>query len=103
MTIAPLLHPALRRVPPQERKAALREARRTPLDILELVGTAAGLIAGILFMRGGLDSVGVARGAWESSTLESVIAGVAVAAIIAGFFFVRRTRRGLALVLRAHG
>jgi hypothetical protein len=99
MTLAPILHPELCRLPPEQRRAVLREARRTPLDILELVGMAAALIAAIVFVRGGPESLGEPTTALEGNTPESIVAGIAVGGILAILFLVRRTRRGLRRVL----
>ena len=92
MSIAPLLHPQLRRLPPEQWRAAVREARRAPLDILELVAMAVGLIAAAVVMRWAMDEV-------RGFGVESLFAGGAVAGTIVGMLLVRRTRRGLRRVL----
>jgi hypothetical protein len=99
MTLAPMLHPQLRRWPPDQRRAALREARRTPLDLLELVGMAAALIAAIMFVRGGPGSLGEATAAFEATSLEDIAAGAGVGTVLVVLFLIRRTRRGLRRLL----
>jgi hypothetical protein len=94
-----MLHPQLRRLPPEQRRAALREARRTPLDLLELVGMAAALIAAIMLVRGGPDSLGDATAALEATSLQDIAAGACVGTVVVVLFLIRRTRRGLRRLL----
>jgi hypothetical protein len=101
MALASMLHPALPRLTRDERRRALRQARRAPLDILELVAIAAGLIAAVLVMRGGLHGIGRARDAIEALETVDVAAGLALAASVVAAVLLRRTRRGLRHVLEA--
>lgn len=77
----------------------MRRARRTPLDLLELVGMAAAIIAAIVFARGGPGTLGEPTNALEAGTPESVVTGVAIGTILVALFLVRRTRRGLRRLL----
>lgn len=80
------LYPELRGMPDAERAAALRAARHEPLDLVELLGVAAGLIVAMLVARyaaGGLPEP------------ARIAAAIAVVALTAAPFLLRRTRRGL--------
>lgn len=94
MTLAPFLHPTLSRWPAEQRREVLREARRTPLDVFELMGMACALILAIVLMRGP-GNVGEATFALESGTPESIAAGALAGAVIVALLLFRRTRRGL--------
>ena len=96
-----MLHPALPRLTRDERRRALRQARCAPLDILELVAIAAGLIAAVLVMRGGLHGIGRARDAVETLEALDLAAGLALAGLVVAAVLLRRTRRGLRRVLEA--
>jgi hypothetical protein len=87
-----LLYPELRRFPPQDRTLALRKARRLTLDVVELLGIAAGLIVTTMVMRYG--AAGMALNLGESALLAAAVLFVAV-----GPFLSRRTRRGLRRML----
>ena len=99
MVLACFLHPVLWRLPAERRADILRKARRTPLDLVELVGIAAALIAAMVFARGGPAALGKAPASMEGSTPESVAAGLGVGAILVALFLVRRTQRGLRRLL----
>lgn len=77
MCIAELIHPSLSQVRPELRAGLLHRARRTPLDVVELLGTAAALIGVIIAER-------------QQLTVALIAAGTAIALLL-----VRRTRRGL--------
>ncbi len=98
MSIACLLHPALRRVPRPERGRALRAAQRVPLDVLELVGIAAALVAAAAFAREGAPALRAALGyaCAGSCAGADVLAAAVLVVATAGPFLLRRTRRGLA-------
>ena len=89
-TLALLLHPELRSLPPLQRKSALRHAHRTSFDTLELLGMAAGLVAASLASR-------YALAHWLAGMPAAAeLALVALATLLAvGPFLFRRTRRGL--------
>jgi hypothetical protein len=80
MPFATVLFPAWRRDAPDERRAALHEARNVSLDIVELLGIAAGLVVSLLVVR-------YAASSW--------LASFPVLAVAVGPFLLRRTRRGL--------
>ena len=92
--LAPLLHPELRALPLEARGQALREARRTPFDSLELLGMAAALIAAAMFLTYGLGSI-----VPHAGLLTTILVGALVFAATVGPFLIRRTRRGLAFFL----
>jgi ABC-type cobalamin transport system permease subunit len=69
-----------------ERRSALRAARHVPLDTVELLGVAAGLIVAMLVSR---------YAAGGQSEPARVAAAVAVVALTVAPFLLRRTRRGL--------
>lgn len=99
MFLAPRLHPMLSRLPPERRRSALREARRTPLDILELVTLAAALIVGVVFVRGGPQGAGDAAISWDAVSMGGIAGGAGFCALVLGLVLFRRTRRGLRHVL----
>lgn len=97
----PALLPELRRFPDAERDGALDQARRTPLDALELAGMAIGLVAVTALTK-------VATP--EPELVSRVVAvalnfGVALPLLVAalGPFHVRRLRRGLRAQLQRRG
>src|SRR5688500_17924129 len=94
--IAPLIHPALRALPPEARRQALREARRPPFDALELLSTAAALLAAPMFITYGLGSI-----VPHAGDLASLLAAALAFGATVGPFLIRRTRRGLAFFLAA--
>lgn len=99
MVLAGILHPALWRLPSERRADLLRKARRTPLDLVELVGIAAALIVAIVLARGGVGTLGTAAASMEGSTAESITAGLGVGSILIALFLMRRTQRGLRRLL----
>jgi hypothetical protein len=89
----PLLLPELRAFPHEERDGALRAAHDTALDVVELVGMAAGLVAVTALTRYGLP-------AGEPSMryvamLMNFAAAVPLLALALGPLHLRRLRRGL--------
>lgn len=87
-----LLYPELRRFAPQDRSVALRKARHLALDVVELLGIAAGLIVATIVIRYGVAGLSLDIG-------ESVLLAPAVLLVTVGPFLWRRTRRGLRLML----
>lgn len=77
MGIRELIHPSLSQVRSDLRKDFMRRARRTPLDVAELLGTAAALVAALV--------------AAERHSALGVLAAVAAILLI----LVRHTHRGL--------
>jgi hypothetical protein len=89
-----VLLPELRRLAPAARAAALARARQTPLDALELVGMALGLIAVTA-----LTKLVVPADPTLATRLAMALLSFAVAAplllLTLGPFHLRRLRRGL--------
>lgn len=94
-----LIYPELHRIPERERDAALDEARGTDFDGIELAGIAFGLL-----LTAGVTRYVAPDGI--SQRIEAFLANFLVAvpllAVVAGPFFIRRTRRGLQLYLEHH-
>jgi ABC-type uncharacterized transport system permease subunit len=76
-----LLFPELRAIAPQQRRAALRAANRVAFEVPELLAMAAGLVL---------------IAALSARPLVALALGAAILAAL----FLRRTRRGLRLVLQ---
>ena len=91
MTVAlSVLYPELCGFAPAQRAGALRAARRAPLDAVELLGIAAGLIVAMLLARYAMaGSPAAAQAAIALATLSAAAAP----------FLLRRTRRGLRRLL----
>ena len=94
-TLALLLHPELRPLAPEQRRAALARAYRTSFDTFELGGMAAALVAAALVARHALAHW---LGAMPPAAEFAFAALVTLAAVAP--FLVRRTRRGLRFALR---
>lgn len=97
----PLLLPELRRFAAAERDGALRAARDTALDLLELLGMAAGLVLVTALTRYGLSQA-------EPSTrfgavLLNFVFALPLLALCLGPFHLRRLRRGLREQLQTRG
>jgi hypothetical protein len=90
LSLSLMLYPELRCMPDEARAAALRRARREPLDVLELLGIAAGLIVATMVMHYLLP-----EGAVSLPLRLVCLAGVCAMTI--GPFLRRRTRRALAM------
>jgi hypothetical protein len=97
----PVLLPELRQFPAVEQDEALKAARNTELDMLELLGMAAGLVAVTALTRYSL------AGASLSSHFGAAVLNFALAmpllAVFLGPFHIRRLRRGLRERLRTRG
>ena len=89
----PLLLPELRRWPEPERDNALERARDTPLDVMELLGMAIGLVVVASLTRHLWDVSSVAGRL--GSTLLNLAAAMPLLALLLGPFHIRRLRRGL--------
>ncbi|KPF58275.1 hypothetical protein D621_06740 [beta proteobacterium AAP51] len=95
--IWPALLPELKRFPSAERDQAVKTARQTPLEALELAATAAGLVAVTALTKLALN---VATSAPDlASRLEGALLNFAVAlpmlVAVLGPVHLRRVRRGL--------
>jgi hypothetical protein len=89
----PLLLPELRRFPPAEQHAALQSAKGTDLDILELLGMAAGLVVVTALTRYAVPSD--ASAARFGYAIWNFVVAIPLLAAALGPFHVRRLRRGL--------
>ncbi len=94
-----LLYPELRALGEQERERALRDARQTPFDLVELAGMAAAVVLVTSVTRYGI----------RHDFLDQVAMGVAnflvaipLLCLAVGPLLYRRTRRGLHKTLRQH-
>ncbi len=100
-TFWPVLLPELRQFPEPERDNALALARETPLDVLELVGMAVGLMAVTAMTKFSVPEPSMV------SRFVLVLINFAVAmpllAVVLGPFHVRRLRRGLRAQLQNRG
>lgn len=89
-----LVLPDLRHFPAEERRAALRQARDTEYDLVELAGLALALVLATWATR-----YGIASDAGASTRLLAALVnfGIAVPVLLAGALplHVRRLRRGL--------
>ncbi len=94
------LLPELRRFPPAEQDRALEAARQTALDLPELLGMAAGLVAVTALTRYALSDTGMSS-RFGAAMLNF---GVALPLLLAllGPFHLRRLRRGLREQLPRH-
>lgn len=90
--------PELRLFAPGERKDALRLARETPLDALELAGMAAGLVVVTALTRYAI--AGASLGAGLVIALANFVVALPLLLIFLGPFHLRRLRRGLRAQLR---
>lgn len=86
--VSTLLYPELRALRSSDRARALRSARRNALDVVELVGIAAGLIVAALIARYASDHLSLALPAVALVTMGAL-------ALTVSPFLLRRTRRGL--------
>lgn len=89
-----VLLPELRRFPTVEQAAALKAARDTPLDVLELIGMAAGLVAVTALTRYSVADAADMAARFGAGALNFVVALPLLAAVV-GPFHIRRLRRAL--------
>ena len=94
----PVLLPELRSFSDSERDIALKRARETPLDALELVGMAAGLVLVTALTRYVLPDGGFAT-RFAAMAMTFAVA-MPLLMLCLGPFHVRRLRRGLREQLR---
>ena len=98
MPLREILYPQLRGFDPAERAEALRRAREAPFDVVELVGTAFGLVvAASLTAHGGGDTPPLER---ALAALANFLLALPILAVLVGPFLVRHVRRGLEGELR---
>lgn len=87
------LFPELRRIDPSERAGALRKAKETPFDAVELIGLAVALLVTVSLTRYSAAGWGLAERV--GAMLANFVVAIPVLVVLAGPFYVRRTRRGL--------
>jgi len=89
----PLLLPELQEFPTSEQDTALSTARATPLDVLELMSMAAGLVAVTALTRYALpvDTAATRLG----YAVWNFVVAVPLLVLALGPFHIRRLRRGL--------
>lgn len=97
----PALLPELREFPPADQEAALRAARDTALDVVELLGMAAALVLVTGLTRYSLPEPGMAP-RFLAAVLNFALA-LPLLAIAVGPLHLRRLRRGLREQLRQRG
>jgi hypothetical protein len=97
----PALLPELKQFPEAERDLALQQARETPLEVIELVGMAVGLVAVTALTKYSVPDSSMA----SRFALALVNFAVAMPLLVAalGPFHLRRVRRGLRLQLLKRG
>jgi hypothetical protein len=106
MRLWPLLLRELQRFPEAERAAALRAARDTPLEVGELIGMAAGLVATTALARSILPDFVLPDFAAADHFVRTIVGWlVALPLLVAtlGPFHLRRLRRGLRDQIRRRG
>ena len=94
----PVVLPELRAFPAPEQDAALQAARDTDLDLVELVGMAAALVAVTAATRYGAEGLGIAER--FGAALVNMVVALPLLALGLGPFHLRRLRRGLREQLR---
>src|SRR5512143_3423432 len=88
-----LLYPQLNAFAAEERAGALRAARETSFDVIELIGIAAGLVVVTALTRYRLEAGSVAEG--FLAAIGNFAIALPLLVLFVGPFFVRRARRGL--------
>ena len=88
-----LLYPELRSYGRRDRDRLLREAAKTPLDLIEWLGILAALVFVALLTRYSAVDFGLADRIVVA--LVNFLVAIVLLGIFAGPFLVRRTRRGL--------
>lgn len=94
-----LLYPQLRAFPLVRRTEALKAAKHTALDVIELVGIALAVILVTAITRYQLDPERTLDRL--GAALLNFLVAIPLLALCAGPFLVRRTRRGLTQQLKA--
>ena len=95
MALRETLYPGLGALPEGERASALRAARDTPFDVIELVGMAFGMVLAVSLTRYGVEDLDLLERL--AGAAANFIVAVPLLALFVGPFLVRRTRRGLDL------
>lgn len=87
------LFPELRKIDSSEQRDELRKAKETPLDAVELIGLGMALLVTVSLTRYSAAGWGLAER--FGAILANVVIAIPVLVVLAGPFYVRRTRRGL--------
>lgn len=95
-----MLLPELERFPASEQVQALEKARKTDLDIVELLGVAAGLVIVTAVTQYALPNAAISQRV-AAILLNFIIALPLMAGVVAPFH-VRRLRRGLRAQMEPH-
>ena len=93
-----LLYPELRQFEPGRQAGALKAASGTGFDAIEYVGLAVGLAATVLLTRYSAADMGLADR--FGAAIANFIVAILLLLVLAGPFYVRRTRRGLRAQLK---
>jgi hypothetical protein len=98
---SPILFPELSRFAPRERHAAVREASRTPFDVVELLAIAAGLVLATALTR--YSAVELSLAERLGMALANFVVALPLLALVVVPFHIRRVRRGLREQLSSRG
>jgi hypothetical protein len=87
------LYPELRQIASSEQRDAMRKAKETPLDAVELIGLGVTLLVTVSLTRYSAGGWGLAER--FGAMLANFVVAIPVLVVLAGPFYVRRTRRRL--------
>ena len=93
-----LLYPELRQFEPGRQAGALKAAGDTGFDAIEYVGLAAALAVTVLLTRYSAVDMGLADR--FGAAIVNFVVAIPLLLVLAGPFYVRRTRRGLRAQLK---
>ena len=93
-----LLYPELRQFQPGRQAGALKAAADTGFDAIEYVGLAVALAATVLLTRYSAAEMGLADR--FGAAIANFIVAIPLLLVLAGPFYIRRTRRGLRAQLK---
>lgn len=96
-----LLFPELRQFEPRRQAGALKAAADTGFDAIEYVGLAVALAATVLLTRYSAADMGLADR--FGAAIANFIVAIPLLLVLAGPFYIRRTRRGLRAQLKREG
>lgn len=92
------LYPDLRTFAPSDQDAALKKAKDAEFDRIELAGIGLAIVLTVAFTRYSVAGLGLADRI--GSGFANLVVAFALLLVLAGPFYVRRVRRGLAKQLR---
>ncbi len=87
------LYPDLKKIDPKERINALRKARETSFDTIEIVGIGIAVVLVVILTR--YSALGMAPLGRMGAALWNFVVAIPLLLVFAGPFYVRRIRRGL--------